>query len=1016
MKKHFFIIFLFLFPLISISQENVEKEVKNSFFEYHFEGKEFSKKKFDSLFPKVISEKNKSSVASGELYLMASLMGDYKQNTHRLDSFSKIKNVNVFKNFDIEYSNFEALYRMMENEDSFKSFFTETRKRDVEKMSKNWQAIYYTLVINELNYKKQYKEAKEWSDVLLMLLENTNYEPVQAYRFRAGANYQMGKRELAMGDFERCYQLAKDEPENDATLLTSLTWNLGVFYYSNKIYEKSIPFLVASANYYEKANGNTPYLVSRYALLSVAYLANWDIKRAENNALKAKNLAENIIKTDDPYLNGLVASSLCRIYTAQGKFDEGRKVIQPAIQNTIAAYGNASSLSAAFTTDYAELEAAAGNYETAENAFQSALEMAYATDRTYSKTAALSTIINFYLTQNNYEKALKYIDDEYQILVENNDTLSSIFIANRIKNVRALLKGNKLELADTELQNLEKLSALVSFETEEHIYFKNAQFIWQQAMFEKTKDAQYLNDALKESDEFIKLLIQNKAVLGSQNSKLFYGEFVSEIIEPIVAIHVALQGISPTPELETSLLRYFEINKSSMLLNGLKDNELVKKYDISSEILSKKSFVTDTLNKLQKALNDLENQEDLKSFELVDSQVKFQDMQDSIQQVLKIDYPAYYNASTLQLSNNISYYQEKVMTKNEFIIEFYYAKNTLYRMTLTKDKMRVEVVDTPFDFDRKLLQFYDALKSNGDYVKNSKIISETLLPQIPNGTKRITIIADGILNKIPFEVLMYDNEFVIENYAVRYAGSLQLLDEQIKLSNENNNGVWGGYAPKYTNNKLMSNTSEVENIHKIMNGSIVVGDAASKENFISTATDFGLLHLAAHGTLDEVNPMLNSLLFSNNATTNEESSLTTQEIYALNINAQLAVLSACNTGNGKYEKGDGVMSMSRAFTYAGVSSTIMSLWAVPDKETAILLESFYKNLKEGKDKDVALQNAKLSYLNATDDVALKHPYYWAGFFISGDVSPTNSGFSYGWLLLGAGILFILLFIVFKMKK
>ena len=93
--------------------------------------------------------------------------------------------------------------------------------------------------------------------------------------------------------------------------------------------------------------------------------------------------------------------------------------------------------------------------------------------------------------------------------------------------------------------------------------------------------------------------------------------------------------------------------------------------------------------------------------------------------------------------------------------------------------------------------------------------------------------------------------------------------------------------------------------------------------------------------------------------------------------------------------------MARAFTYTGVPSTIMSLWKVPDKETSIIMTSFYNYLKQGETKDKALQLAKLDYLNNTDDVALKHPYYWSGFVVTGDtIAVKNEGnISYWWLIL-----------------
>ena len=138
-------------------------------------------------------------------------------------------------------------------------------------------------------------------------------------------------------------------------------------------------------------------------------------------------------------------------------------------------------------------------------------------------------------------------------------------------------------------------------------------------------------------------------------------------------------------------------------------------------------------------------------------------------------------------------------------------------------------------------------------------------------------------------------------------------------------------------------------------------------------------------------------------------------MYGINVNADLAVLSACNTRVGVLQKGEGVTSVSRAFTYAGVPSTVTSLWKVPDKQTSQIMVSFYKYLKDGLSKNVALQKAKLDYLASTDDDLLKHPYYWAGFVISGNVEPITQPVSKWWWLL-LTILIFLGFWYLKKKK
>jgi CHAT domain-containing protein len=109
-------------------------------------------------------------------------------------------------------------------------------------------------------------------------------------------------------------------------------------------------------------------------------------------------------------------------------------------------------------------------------------------------------------------------------------------------------------------------------------------------------------------------------------------------------------------------------------------------------------------------------------------------------------------------------------------------------------------------------------------------------------------------------------------------------------------------------------------------------------------------------------------------------------LYGLSLGAELAILSACNTGNG-FEKNGNLESFQRAFTFAGVPTTVSSLWEVPDSSTEQIMVLFYKNLKKGQTKSEALRNAKLSFRNKYAYSKLSAPYFWAGFVIYGNDAP-----------------------------
>jgi len=136
----------------------------------------------------------------------------------------------------------------------------------------------------------------------------------------------------------------------------------------------------------------------------------------------------------------------------------------------------------------------------------------------------------------------------------------------------------------------------------------------------------------------------------------------------------------------------------------------------------------------------------------------------------------------------------------------------------------------------------------------------------------------------------------------------------------------------------------------------------------------------------------------------------------MDLNAQLAVLSACNTGSGVLQRGEGIMSLARGFFYAGVPSIVMTLWNVEDFSGVELMTSFYTALAEGKSKDIALQQAKLNYLRNSDQLKA-HPHFWAAYVDIGDTAPLDMSkrIPYLWLYIGLGFILIA-GIIFNMIK
>ncbi|MFH0866460.1 MAG: CHAT domain-containing protein, partial [Bacteroidota bacterium] len=235
--------------------------------------------------------------------------------------------------------------------------------------------------------------------------------------------------------------------------------------------------------------------------------------------------------------------------------------------------------------------------------------------------------------------------------------------------------------------------------------------------------------------------------------------------------------------------------------------------------------------------------------------------------------------------------------------------------------------------------------------------------------------------------------------AVSYAASGTLLFEKNNISKNAKNTLLA-FVPTYENvssgnlnegsetrdyldslKPLKGGLDEVSTINSIIDGDVYKGSNATIKNFKANASGHGILHLAMHTMIDDENPMYSKLAFEQGD--GDNGLLNAYELYNMQINSQLSVLSSCKTGAGKLVKGEGMLCLARGFMYAGCPSLVMTLWEINDQSGAEMMKGFYSYLSDGKPKDEALRLAKLDYLNSSDKIRT-NPYYWAGYINFGN--------------------------------
>jgi len=288
--------------------------------------------------------------------------------------------------------------------------------------------------------------------------------------------------------------------------------------------------------------------------------------------------------------------------------------------------------------------------------------------------------------------------------------------------------------------------------------------------------------------------------------------------------------------------------------------------------------------------------------------------------------------------------------------------------------------------------------------------------------KKIIIIPDGPLNYLPFEALITDpsnsnsfakQQYLIKQHIVNYQYSATIFAKLLQQSNQPKHNKVLSVAPvsfKAINDSLPHSREEVHTVAKLFPSHLLTDGLAIKDSILQNISNYNILHFSTHANSgNQASKQRAHVMF-------HDDNLWLDEVYQQKINANLTVLSACETNLGKYEGGEGVMSISRAFAYAGCPSLVSTLWQVKDQQTKDIIVQFYKYLKKGKAKDEALRQAKLDYLRNENNLNNKgntEPFYWASIVVLGNTNALNIKkqlpfYNYLWLLipLGVGVYFL----------
>ena len=343
--------------------------------------------------------------------------------------------------------------------------------------------------------------------------------------------------------------------------------------------------------------------------------------------------------------------------------------------------------------------------------------------------------------------------------------------------------------------------------------------------------------------------------------------------------------------------------------------------------------------------------------------------------------------------------QQELLDHHSALVSYHLSEEDITITVITSQQVKVSRKKLPLHFREDIGTYINSIKQPDQAISASLVqtLYHLLLDEVEvMKPSRLIVIPDNELNYLPLETLKDEQGmYVLEKFSVLYQYSTAFLRtaEQSKIHQQTMAFAPFAHSSADSFPTLPASGEEING----SDGRMYVDTAATKQAFIEHAADAGILHLATHASSSNL-AGASYLVFRGAG--GHSDLLLENEIYTMNLkNTRMVILSACETASGNLMEGEGIMSLSRAFTYAGVDDIITTHWKADDKTTSYLVKKIKAYIRDGSPYDEALRRAKLDLLNDPQlNPRLKHPYYWSHLVLIGNVQP-NRGNQWPWLVL-----------------
>jgi CHAT domain-containing protein len=637
--------------------------------------------------------------------------------------------------------------------------------------------------------------------------------------------------------------------------------------------------------------------------------------------------------------------------------------------------------------------------------------------RNYENCAATYNNLALYLyfqKLNDQEKALhyftlalKYANDNFSIEILNN--IANLYVKKSdFKNAQAFY-----EKAFDKMYPGIKINDVLKKSAEDILSHSDIQYVIKLVLdladanlefYKQTKNISYLLSAVNIFRSADKMMDRIKISQTELYSKLFWRIDTRRLYDHATESSFLLGD-------HEQVFYFMEKSRASLLIDQLKEEATGDSSMVELSIVKKK-----ILNQ-EREMASLKS--DSKEYaEMQRSLFLLKEQSAHIDQMIKEHNPWYYQSLLDTNFVELRDIQKKLSEKNDpkTILEFFHGDSATYVLSISSDKSRITRINK--NAYEKLVDLYmyylsDPTKENQNYegfINCSRDLYQLIFSRIELPKGRIIISPDG--KYYPFEALVTNSnlstpDYFLKKHIVSYTYSVRYLLNDFTKNRSKSDGNFLGVAPVTYPQSFQLSALPVSDISLniissyFTNTHSLIASQATRNNFMHQFQDYKIIQLYTHAS--------DTSAYGEPVIYFSDSALYLSELIPEGkIATRLVVLSACETGNGKLYKGEGVFSFNRGFASLGIPSSVINLWSVDDESTYRLTELFYKYVNEGLALDQALQKAKLEFISSSSREK-RLPYYWAAAVLVGksDKIEMHNGMGWRYVYIASGILFLI---------